>query len=321
MSRALLADIGGTNARFALVDNGAVGPIDVLAVADHQRAGDAIAHYLARHSSGMRVEAAAIGVAGPVDSGRGVFTNSNWAVDAAELRATFGFDTVRVVNDFVALAWSLPRLTSVDLVQLGGGTARRAAPLLVLGPGTGLGVACLVPGERPEVIATEAGHASLAAVSLRQDAILGWLRDRFGHVSAERVLSGDGLVNLHDAVVAVGGAVIAHHDAPTITGTASRIGCPACREAFELFCAWLGGVAGDLTLTFGAWGGVYIGGGIAPRIVADLARSSFRMQFEAKGRFRDRLAEVPAYVIRRANPAFLGLAALLADDAPNVPTD
>jgi glucokinase len=311
MSRFLLADIGGTNARFAVAEAAAApGPVEVLAVAEHRTAADAVASYVQRYGLAGTIDAAAIGVAGPVRQGRGVFTNSSWVVDAAELTTRFGWRRVRVVNDFEAIAWSLPRLGAADLQALGGGVAQPDGLCVVLGPGTGLGVACFLPGPPPAVIATEAGHATLAATSTRQDAVIAWLRQRFAHVSAERVLSGDGLVNLHDAVAGIDGGTITRHAAPAITQATNRAGCAACREAFDLFCAWLGAVAGDLALAFGARGGVYIAGGIAPRIVDDLMRSSFRQHFEAKGRFRDHLAAVPVHVIQRPNPAFLGLAAL-----------
>ncbi|HJQ55547.1 MAG TPA: glucokinase [Vineibacter sp.] len=313
MTRYLLADIGGTNARFALFEGGVVGPIEVLQVADHKAAADAFAVILDRHRAAGPITAAAIGVAGPVEAGRGVFTNSDWVVDTAQLRAAFGFRSVHVVNDFEATARSLPRLVPDDLFRLGGRDGQPASPRAVLGPGTGLGVACLLPGRPSQVIATEAGHATLAATRPRQDAIITWLRTRFDHVSAERVLSGNGLVNLHEAVAALDGGNIPSHDAPTITGSTADGGCAACREALDLFCGWLGAVAGNLALSFGARGGVYIAGGIAPRIVGHLARSDFRDQFEAKGRFRDYLVAVPAAVIMRPDAAFIGLASLVEE--------
>ncbi len=312
LTRYLLADIGGTNARFALFDGGVVGPVEVRAVADYPRAADAVADFLERHRPAGPVVAAAIGVAGPAEDGRCDFTNSDWVVDAAELRAEFGFRLVRVVNDFEATAWSLPRLAPSDLFSLGGGAGRQGAPLVVLGPGTGLGVACLVPGQ-PIVIATEGGHATLPTTDLRQDAIVQQLRTRFPHVSAERALSGDGLVNLHDAIAVIDGRAVPDRDARQITRAALDGTCPVCREALDTFCALLGAVAGDLALMFGARGGVYIAGGIVPRFTDPLARSAFRAQFEAKGRFRDYLAAIPVHVILRPDAAFIGLASLLED--------
>jgi glucokinase len=314
VTRHLLADIGGTNARFALLEDGTVGPIEKLQVARYPRAEDAVAEFLDRRGRAGQTIAAAIGVAGPVQDGRCVFTNSDWVVDAGKLRAAFGFRRVRMVNDFEAIAWSLPHLVPSDLHALGGGAGQRDAPQVVLGPGTGLGVACLVPGNPPVVLATEAGHATLPTTTARQDAIVDWLRTRFGHVSAERVLSGDGLVNVHDAIAAIDGLAVPARDAPAVTEAALSGSCPASREALDTFCAVLGAVAGDLALTFGARGGVFIAGGIVPRFVDHLARTAFRDQLEAKGRFRDYLSAIPVRVILRPDPAFVGLAWLAAHE-------
>jgi glucokinase len=317
LTRYLLADIGGTNARFALFDHGATGPIDLLAVADYPTAADAVAAFLERHRAAGPVVAAAIGVAGPVENGRCDFTNSDWVVDAAELRTAFGFRQVHVVNDFEATAWSLPHLTSSDLLKLGGTEGRKGAPMAVIGPGTGLGIACLVPGP-PIVIATEGGHATLPTTDPRQDAIVQHLRTRVAHISAERALSGDGLVNLHDAIAAIDGRIVPTRDPQQITHAALDGTCPVCREALDTFCALLGAVAGDMALMFGARGGVYIAGGIVPRFTDHLATSAFRTQFEAKGRLRDYLAPIPVHVILKPNPAFIGLAALLGNGRTTV---
>ncbi|HKU94138.1 MAG TPA: glucokinase, partial [Vineibacter sp.] len=175
---------------------------------------------------------------------------------------------------------------------------------------TGLGVACLVPGDPPVAIATEGGHATASATDPRQDAVIQWLRARFAHVSVERVLSGDGLVNLHDAIAAIDAKVVPTRSPAQITDAALAGACAVCREALDMFCAMLGAAAGDMALTFGARGGVYIAGGIVPRIVDHLAHSAFRAQFESKGRFHDYLAGIPVHVILRSNPAFVGLAAV-----------
>ena len=291
-----------------------MGPIEVRAVADYPRAADAVADFVERHRQSGPIMAAAIGVAGPVEDGRCDFTNSDWVVDAAELRAEFGFRQVRVVNDFEATAWSLTRLAPSDLFSLGGGSGRKGAPQVVLGPGTGLGVACLVPGSPPNVIATEGGHASLATTDQRQDGIVQHLRTRFAHISAERALSGDGLVNLHDAIAAIDRLSVPNRDSQQITEAALDGSCPVCREVLDMFCALLGAFAGDMALMFGARGGVFIAGGIAPRFTDHLARSAFRAHFEAKGRLRDYLAAIPVHVILQPHPAFIGLAALLEND-------
>jgi glucokinase len=208
----LLGDIGATNARLALLSNGVLGPIDCLTVAEFPRFTDAVTAFLHGHGRQTSVPEALLAVAGPVDEDRCVLTNCPWTIDAKELRAAFGFAKVQICNDFEATALSLPHLTAADLYPLGGDEAVSGAPMAVLGPGTGLGVACLVPGSQGSiVIASEGGHATMAATSQREDAIMDYLRRQFGHVSAERVISGGGLENLYRAVVALDGIDAPQH--------------------------------------------------------------------------------------------------------------
>lgn len=306
----LLGDIGATNARFALLTDGALGLIESIAVADYPRFTDAIEAFLTRDRRAP-IAGAVLAVAGPVEAERCALTNCSWLIDAAELRSTFGFATVRMLNDFEATAFALPHLTTADLHPLGGGRAVPGAPMAVLGPGTGLGVACLIPGSQgAAVIASEGGHATLPATCPREDAIVDYLRRHFGHVSAERAVSGSGLKNLYRAVAAIDGASVPERSAAEITQGALDGACPTSRAALDLFCAMLGTVAGNVALNFGARGGVYIAGGIAPRIVRHLERSEFRARFEAKGRFRNYLETIPANVIVHPNATFIGLKAL-----------
>jgi glucokinase len=180
--------------------------------------------------------------------------------------------------------------------------------VVVLGPGTGLGVACFVPASpNPVVIASEGGHATMAATSPREDAIINHLRREFGHVSAERVISGMGIEHLYHAVVALDEVDAPQRSASEITKAALDGNCPISRAALELFCAMLGTIAGNVALTFGARGGVYIAGGIAPRLTDFLARSEFRARFESKGRLETYLASIPTSVITHPSATFLGL--------------
>jgi glucokinase len=307
----LLADIGATNARFALLRQGhGMGPVRTLAVADHPQLTDAVAAFLDGHRPPLG--AAMLAVAGPVDGERCALTNCAWTVDAAELRRVLGISAVRVVNDFEATALSLPALRASHLAALGGGRPVAGAPMVVLGPGTGLGLACHVPRDGvPLVIATEGGHATLAASSAREDAVIDWLRRRFGHVSAERALSGPGLENLYRGLAALDGAEVPKRDAVAITQAGLAGTCAVSRAALDMFCAMLGTFAGNAALSFGACGGVFIAGGIAPRIVAHLARSEFRARFEAKGRFRAYMEAIPSRVIVHPDYAFIGLTSLL----------
>jgi len=307
----LLGDIGGTNARFALLDDDQLGPIGTLAVAEHPDLADALAAFLDRAVTGAPPRAAVLAVAGPVTEGRAGFTNSPWVVDGAGLERRFGFAPARILNDFEAVAWALPHLAPAELFPIGAGSALPRAPLVALGPGTGLGVACYLPGPpAPRVLATEGGHITLAVGTDREAAVLERMRHRYGHVSAERALSGPGLAALYEAIAALDGARVPERDAAAVTAAALAGTCPVSAAALDMFCALLGSFAGDAALMFGARGGVYIAGGIAPRIADRLAASAFRPRFEAKGRFAAYLAAVPVGIVLRPDPAFLGLQAV-----------
>jgi len=306
----VLADIGGTHARFALSIGDALGPLEDIPVASYPSTADAMRAFLGRHPA-SRPRGAVLAGAGPVYRNRIAMTNSPWVIDGVELRDSFDLPWVRVINDFEALAWSLPDLRPSELYSIGGGRALAGAPAVVLGPGTGLGVACLVHGTQgPEVIVSEGGHATLPGASQREDAIIAHLRPRFGHVSAERALSGGGLVNLYEAVAALDGLTVAKRDAAEISREGVSGACPTSRAALGLFCAFLGTFAGDAALMFGARGGVYVAGGIVPHFLEFLSRSEFRARFESKGRLSSYVEAVPTHVITHKDPAFVGLALL-----------
>jgi glucokinase len=308
--RILLADIGGTNARFALMDRGEIGPIEHAKVADFSSVTDAIAAFQARHAAGQPAAAAVLGVAGPVQNNRCVMTNSPWIIDGVELQTSFGFRSARLLNDFEAVGWSLPALQPPDLFPVGGQRPTAAAPMLAVGPGTGFGAACFFPHDAaPFAVVTEAGHATLPATSEREEQVIGQLRRRFAHVSIERVLSGSGLENLYRALAAIDGVPVPDRDAAAITRAALDGSCGISRAALDMFCSLLGDVAGNLALTFCAKGGVYIAGGIVPRFAGHLVESNFRTQFESKGRYQSYLRNIPIHVIIRPDTSFIGLKA------------
>jgi glucokinase len=198
------------------------------------------------------------------------------------------------------------------VAALGAGRAVDGAPMVVLGPGTGLGLAAHVPRrEAPVVIATEGGHATLAGTTTREDAVIEWLRERFGHASAERALCGPGLENLYRAIAALDGADVPERDATAITQAGVAQTCPVCRAALDMFCAMLGTFAGNAALSIGARGGVFIAGGIAPRIIDYLLMSELRERFDAKGRFRAYMQAIPLNVIVHPDYAFIGLKTLV----------
>jgi glucokinase len=307
----LLADIGATNARFGLLSEGILGPIKHLKVADFSRFLDAVDYFIFRHCPERVIKTALLAVAGPVEGERCALTNCSWTIDASDLRAAFGFIDVSLLNDFEASARSLPHLTQAHVYKLGGGRGIGSAPMAVVGPGSGLGVACLVPGSKhPVVIASEGGHMTMAASSSREDAVIDHLRRQFGHVSAERLVSGAGLENVYQAITAIDRIDAPLRSAAEITKTALDGTCQTARAALDMFCAMLGSIAGDVALTFGAQGGVYIAGGIAPRIIKHLDQSEFRRRFESKGRLRPYLAAISSSVIMHPAATFVGLSSL-----------
>jgi glucokinase len=308
----LLGDIGATNARFALATESLIGPVTTFEVNRFARFTDVVNLFLRDHSDRSRLRHALFAIAAPIDGERCVLTNSPWVIEAAELQAIFGLQA-ELLNDFAAVANSLPLLGPADLAKLGGVAGDKTSPMAVLGPGTGLGVACLIRrGDKRVVIASEGGHATLAATCDREDQIIQHLRQRFGHVSAERALSGPGLENIYRAIGAVDKVEIALQNATQITRSALRGECNIAVEALNVFCAFLGSFAGSVALTFGARGGVYIAGGISPRIVDFMRRSQFRVRFEAKGRFQQYLKSIPVHVITHPAAAFIGLKSFLS---------
>jgi glucokinase len=312
----LLADVGGTWARFALFFGSTLGPIHAVRVGAYASAVDAIKHFMHSETNSGSVDRAVIAAAGPVAGGRCALTNSPWVLESEELKRTFALSTANIVNDLEALAWAIPHLAAVDCEAIGRGHEVASEPIAVIAPGTGLGMACLIPGhDEIRVLASEGGHATLAAANAQEAALIDILRKRHGHVSAERALSGQGLMNLHAAFADLHGVPVDARSAEQITQAAIDGSCRQSRLTLDVFCSLLGTVAGNAALMFGARGGVYIGGGIAPRIVDYMRRTSFRTQFESKGRFQDYLGRIPTRVIVRADPTFLGLQALASRHA------
>jgi glucokinase len=306
----LLGEIGGTNARLALATESVLGPVTSFEVNRFARFTDVVDLFLKRDRDRSRLRHALFAIAAPIHGERCVLTNSPWVIDAIELQSTFGLRS-QLVNDFAAVAHSLPLLGPTALAKVGGGATDKGAPMAVLGPGTGLGVACLIRrADKPVVIASEGGHATLAATCDREDQIIQHLRRRFGHASAERAISGPGLENIYFAIPALDKVDTALKNATQITRRALRSECRIAVEALNVFCAFLGSFAGNMALTFDARGGIYIAGGISPRIVEFMRRSQLRDRFEAKGRFREYLKTIPVNVITHPAAAFVGLTSI-----------
>lgn len=313
MTTGLIADIGATNARFALVaPDGAISHMRVLASDDYASLSDALEAYLAADAPRQKPNHALLAVAAPVTGDTVTFTNHPWRFSVDDLRRRHGFERLRVVNDFAANAAAVPWLTDADRVQVGGGAPVEGGPIGLIGPGSGLGVSVLVASKGAFItVQGEGGHITMAAADAREAAVLDLMRARFDHVSAERVLSGPGLVNLYNALCEVSGEPAVPLTAAQITDPRTEVDEPRAAEARTMFCAMLGTIAGNLALTVGARGGVYIAGGIVPKLGAAFAQSPFRARFEAKGRFSGYLAAIPTYVITHPSPALVGAAKLL----------
>lgn len=313
----LIADIGGTNARFALVDAlGALVAVDRVATADFPDPVAAARSVIARHAPETAPQHAAWAVACPVLDDRITLTNHAWSFSRDQARIDLGLETLAVVNDFAANALAIPDLTENDCAVVGPDrTGRADAPVAALGPGTGLGVALLLPradgGWRP--LATEGGHVTLAAATEDEAQVIAAVRRTYPHVSAERLISGPGLLLLYRTLRALdGGNDATPLETPkAITQAAASGSDPIARRAVAMMFAMLGTVAGNLVLSTGALGGVYLLGGIVPATVSLFRDSAFRSRFEDKGRFRDYLAAVPTRVVLHPNPAFPGLLRLL----------
>lgn len=307
----LIGDIGGTNARFAIAHGGGYSELCVLRTAEHPSLVAAVRSYLTGLRTVPPPGRAALATAGPIVGDRAILTNQTWAFSIAEAKRDLGLAELTVVNDFAAVAMAIPYLAAADCMQIGEGTPAENGPIGVIGPGTGLGMGSLVrePGGWVQ-LPSEGGHATMPPATEEESRILDLLRARYGHVSAERVLSGQGLVNLHESLCRLAGTAARALQPDEITQAALAGGDAECGRALDLFCAMLGTVAGNLALTLCATGGVYIAGGIAPRMKERIAASEFRRRFEAKGRLGTYLAAIPTHLILHPTPALLGLANL-----------
>ncbi len=310
----LIGDIGGTNARFAMIlapGQSMVAP-RTLACKDYPGPAEAIAAYLATTRL-PQPRWCAFGIANPVSDDLVRMTNHHWQFSIAALRDTLGLDRLRVVNDFTALAMSIPALQPDDLRQVGGGAAQRGSAIGLVGPGTGLGISGLIPCQNDYApLAGEGGHITMAACTREEAVLIDWVGRTHGHVSAERLISGQGLENLYRAHATLKGQPVQPLTAAEISIRALQRTDESCLLALNSLCAFLGTVTANLALILGARGGMYIGGGIIPKLGAFFDQSPFRARFEDKGRFRDYLSRIPTLVIQARHPALLGAARVLS---------
>jgi glucokinase len=311
----LLGDIGGTHARFAWKAHGHSPLTELVTYAcrDYEGLEAVIRRYLSEHTDDAPL-GCALGIANPVSGDLVRMTNLDWSFSISSLQKALSLRRLLVINDFTALAMSLPSLGGKNFKQIGRGIREPGAPIALIGPGTGLGVSGLLQaGPDMQAISGEGGHVGLAATTDFEIAIVKALRLQFGHASAERALSGPGLVNLYHAVCEQEGIVGRTLEAPEIVALAQDQSDRQCACALDLFFSFLGDVSGDLALTLGARGGLFIGGGIVPRMIRNLERSSFRERFESKGRFREYLSGIPTFVIDAPVPPALEGASIAFD--------
>lgn len=310
----LVADIGGTNARFALatIAEGAVNVSEMHAfrAEDYESIRDAADAFLEAAQASPRL--ACFAVAGPITDAVVEFTNSPWVLDIEKTKRQMKLDRLLAVNDFEALATSVRQLKAGDFFDVKAGEGERHAPILVIGPGTGLGQALIVPAETGDrVIPTEGGHVAFAPYNDEEIEVLRFIQREHKRVSIERLLSGRGLVNIHRALCALAGTPRVSLQADEITRAALTKEFPIAVKAVAMFCAILGSAAGDAVLSSGARGGVVIGGGIIPKIREAFQESAFVERFLDKGRMRDYVAAVPIRLITRDGAALVGAAATL----------
>ncbi|MGZ5200107.1 MAG: glucokinase [Telluria sp.] len=310
----LLADIGATHARFALeTAPGVLRAVEVLRCDDFSGIVPMLHAYLSHHP-GLHINHAAFALANPISGDLIRMTNRDWQFSTEEVRRELGLSTLLIVNDFTALAMALPGFKPQDLMQVGGGAAQPNAVAGVLGPGTGLGVSGVIPTLDGFItLGSEGGHVNFAPADEREFAILQYAWREWPHVSNERLISGPGIELIHRALAQRNGVQAPARTAAEVVSAALERNDALCLEVLECFAGMLGGAAANLAVTLGAFGGIFIGGGIVPRIAEWFAKSPFRARFEAKGRFTDYLAQIPTFVIMTPHPTVYGVATILSE--------
>ncbi|MDE3737839.1 glucokinase [Pseudomonas resinovorans] len=308
MKLALVGDIGGTNARFALWRDEELESVRVLATADFAGPEQAISHYLAGLGLALgSLGAVCLAVAGPVSGEHFRFTNNHWRLSRSAFCRTLQVEELLLINDFSAMALGMTRLREHEKLQVCPGVADPDSPAVVIGPGTGLGVGTLLPlGEgRWKALPGEGGHVDLPVANLREATLWQQLHGQLGHVSAENVLSGNGLLQLYRAVCAVDGHA-PRLASPAEVSAAALAGDPLAEDVLDLFCGWLGRVAGNNVLTLGGRGGVYIVGGVVPRFAAFFQKSGFARAFASKGCMSGYFEGIPVWLVTAEYPGLEG---------------
>ena len=314
----LVADVGGTNARFALItgfnedtNQFIIEHINIFPSANFGSLESALEQYL-QTVSHITPKRACLAVAGPIKAGQVHLTNLGWHFSVSEFKAHFNLLQLEVINDFAAFAYAAPYLDPTQNVIVKAGQADDNANIGVIGPGTGFGAACLVrTSQSTAVLSSEGGHISLAPVNELDTLLLNELRKDHPHVSIETVFSGPGITHLYKAMSAVKGVTAKNLDAAQISSLANSGECDVCDATLNQFCDWIGSVAGDLAVVYGALGGLFIGGGILPRMQARLLESRFVERFSQKGIMSQYAGQIPVILVTQDNIPLIGAAACL----------
>lgn len=306
---ALIADIGGTNARFGIVDAGGVRDLKYLECKNYTGPTEAAEDYLSQVNPEKRPDTGVFAIAGPVHGDLINFLNNSWSFRVSKTQQELGLSHLDVMNDFKAVALAIPDIDPSLLHKIGGGEVERPYAMGVLGPGTGLGVASLFwNGSAYDANPGEGGHVTMPATTQREFDIFFHLTVKYHHISAERVCSGKGLENIYSAIrVLDHKTALPDLEAHQISQRAMDGSCDACKEALDLMLAFLGRVAGNLALTLNARGGIYIAGGIPTKLGDYFFQSRFLEEFQSKGRHSDLMKQMPVYMIKHDAIGLLGL--------------
>jgi glucokinase len=320
----LIADIGGTNIRIAqahATPEISIDEIETYQCQEFASLTEVIAHYLETKALNGAIIHACLAIACPVDNDLISMTNLPWQFSQKELKSSLALASLRLINDYTAIAMAIPLLNEQQKVKIGGGESVSGKPISVCGPGTGLGVANLVPitvadKQQWHCISGEGGHIDFSPVNQTEQHVLNAIQTIKPRVSYEQLLSGFGLEQIYQALLTLNHdtidmSVVTKISAKDITHNAVQGTCPICEETLTLFCNVLGGFAGNLALIMNSQGGVYIAGGIVPRFIDYLKTSDFRLRFETKGRLSAITEQAPTYVITEAQPGLLGAAAFI----------
>lgn len=306
----LVADVGGTNIRLAIAYQSELNHIQAFKCAEFPSLEAAINHYIEQNQ--LTVDQACICIAGAVNDEEIKMTNLDWRFSAHSIEQHCKINKVHLINDYHAIAMSLPHLSSQQLITMSNKKGQDHAPRMVCGPGTGLGIAQLVPiGEHYHCISGEGGHIAFAPTTEQQMQVLRYLFGQHKRVSIERLLSGQGIVNIYQALAAQSNAPSVYLDAKSITEQFINKTDPLCIDSIQLFLEILAQFLGDLVLMNGAFGGVYIAGGIVPRIIDHVDLEQFNQCYTHKGRFKEYVSQAPLYLITEPQPGLIGAAAYL----------